>query len=41
MTESLDELPRPVWLLILALPFIGTAIALTVSTYMFYADIGG
>lgn len=41
MNESLDEPPRGQWILILALPFIGTAIAFAVSTYIFYSDIGG
>ncbi len=41
MIEDLDRPPQLMWFLILALPFLGTAIAMAVSFSMYCSDIGG
>lgn len=41
MIEAQDKPPKFMWYLILALPFVGTAIAFAVSTFVYYSDIGG
>ena len=39
--EDLDRPPAFMWFLILALPFVGTAIAAAVSITIYLSDIGG
>ena len=41
MTDPLDKPSRQEWVAILALPFVGTAFAFAVSTYIYFSDIGG